>query len=436
VSDLWTCVSLLGNLDATDASLARAAELLERLDPAATYDAVLASRVYTVARRGLERLPEAGNGKVVLARLCELEAGEEIRRGAAAAETRAVLEQLRTSRARLIKGLPLRERYTDRSLRHEGDIDVQVPDWSAGRALAGWLRARGWLWDTQEYPWLKWTDGGDLYGQLTLVLPDNADPVARVDLHIGPFSVGHAGLLPLVGWTDATVLGLPARVPDDETALAIIAAHSLNDGYLSMKDINDIHTLLSTGIGPDWASTVELCRCAGATEALWQLRAETARCYPQHPAPAGPIRAVLSGTRELPHQRARRVARLALRDERARRRRPTTAAAVAWDAYRYFSADLTPRLSPTRPAVPAPTSGLRRRDLCWRLLPAETWRRLRAGPTVPVGRVIEDSIADGLLLSRSRQGVAVSVGGDVFVPTVWGDLHPESVALATKLAGE
>jgi Uncharacterised nucleotidyltransferase len=428
MSDYWECISLIGRIDTRDDELRRGAAILDTLDARTAYDLVLLSRVYTIARRNLERLPETH----LLGMLRELEDTEERRRKEAAGEMRAVIARLPAVSARLIKGLPLRERYDRPDLRHEGDIDIQVPDWRTGRDLAIWLRSRGWQWDTMEFPWLKWTDEGNLYGQLTLTTPDNTAPVARVDLHMGPFSVGHAGLMPLLGWTDATVLGMPARVPDSETALALIAAHSLNDGHLSMKDVNDVHMLLSTGGALDRGSIEELCRSVHAAGALRQLLAETARCYPEHEPPSGRIPRVLHRSKETKQQRARRVARLTYLDERSRGRGRIEAASTAWEALRYYSTDLTPRVTRNGRSPLAPTPPYRRRDLCWRLLPAETWRSL--GPPTPVSdRVIEEFIAPGLVLHRSSHAASVCLGDEVFVPTVWGNVHPQSLALAGSL---
>lgn len=427
--DHWYCVSRLGKLDASDEELASAVALVAALDPDEVYAAVLASRVYTIAQRNLERTPRNRTADAVLASLCELAESEALRRARAAPETRAVLEHAGSGAARVIKGLPLRERYAQPHLRHEGDIDLQAPDWAAGLRVASWLRQRGWQWDTTEFPWIKWDDHGHLYGQLTLVLPDNDAPYARVDLHIGPFSVGHAGVMPLVGWERATVLGIAVEVPNRETTVALIAAHALNDGILSMKDVNDLHVVLSDHAPTDWASVEELCRHVHATDVLRQLLAVTGRVYPEHGLPSTHGPAAL-GHRETPAGRARRVARLAFRDERSRGAGLVAAARSAREAERYFAADLTPRLaSPALPAPPLP----RRRSACWRLLPEQTWRSLSADGVRPRG-VTEDVLGADLVLLRGPRGTAVRAGTEVFVPTIWGGVHPESVALARQAA--
>lgn len=432
-SPFWSALAVVGKVDVTDAELAEVLPLVETLDPRELYEAILASRVYTIARCNLERLPEDGNTKTVLSFLHELESEERLRRDRARGETRAVLEQAGRTGARVIKGLPLREWYRQPELRHEGDIDLQVPDWPRGRQLADWLRDRGWQWDTQEFPWVKWTETEHIYGQLTLVLPDNADPFARVDLHIGPFSVGHAGLLPLVGWEAGTVMGVPATVPSREAALALVAAHAVNDGFLSMKDVNDMHVLLADQPPPDWASIEELCRSAHAVPALQDLLGMTKRIYGiGAPGRAGPPR-YLSTRKETPGGRARRVARLTFRDERARGASLPRATLLARQAQRYFSARLTPRLG--RASIPGPIQRFQRRNLCWRLIPEERWRAfVAAGSNGSLGPLVEQAIGPGLQLVRAGQGSIVRCGREVFVPTVWGEIHPDSVALASQVA--
>jgi hypothetical protein len=427
----WRVVSVLGQIDLDDAALARVAPEVGSLDPALLYDHILASRVYTLAQRHLERLD--GAATTVLARLHNLAAEESARRHAALAPTLDVLRAATQHGARVIKGLALREQYADPELRHEGDVDLQVPDWTTASALAGWLRDEGWQWDTREFPWLKWSDYGALYGQLTLVRDDNEDPYARVDLHIGPFSVGHAGLLAMVGWTTGEVLGVPAFIPNLEQSLALIAAHAMNDGALSMKDVNDVRVLVESG-HPDWSTVVELCRGASALPALRDLLRATAAIYPATGLQRLPGRRYLSIGSEETSARARRIARLAWRDERRRGRGPLRAAVMASGAHRYFSAQLAPRLAPdTRTTLRAAE---RRRDVCWRLFPRETWARWVDSPEVKgtiSGPTTKEELGTQLELYRQGTGQVVRLGNDVFIPTVWGDVGASSVALAADV---
>ena len=428
----WTCIALLARLEPAAEHRSRAAELLEILDPEEVYARILASRVYLPARETLGQLPPTEQVATVQKRLDELITAERLRCAAARPELTAVLAEAPALGARIMKGLALREHHRRPELRHEGDIDLHVPEWNAALATSRWLRQRGWVWDTTEFSWLKSTDGGHLYGQLTLVLPDNDDPISRVDLHIGPYSVGHAGNMPLAGWRDTTVLGVPAQEPDRETTLALIAAHALNDGVMSMKDINDLYELLVRENRTDWATVEELCRSAQAVDVLAQLLALTGQIYPELGLPAGAVNGPLALSLT-PAERADRAARYAYRDERARGADDDAAIAVAEEARRYYSADLRPRVAP--PGSPVPP---RNRQTCCRLLPASTWESLAANVSldraddVPID---ETQWEPGLTLITQGPGTVLRAGDEIFVPTVWGEVHPSSLALASRLAG-
>ncbi|WP_329563509.1 nucleotidyltransferase family protein [Streptomyces uncialis] len=427
----WRCVTLLGRLDATDEHRSEAADLLPALDPDELYGQILGSRVYLPALANVRLLEPTSRTAAVLGHLEALVTQEQQRRAAAHDETLTVLTGAAARNAQVIKGLSLREHYARPELRHEGDIDLHVRDWSSAWSVVEMLRARGWDWDTTEFSWLKWTDGGHLYGQLTLVLPDNETPVSRVDLHIGPFSVGHAGNMPLTGWRIADVMGVRSTVPDCETELALIAAHALNDSVLSMKDVNDLHTILQQPASTDWATVEELCRAAQAQDVLAQLLSVTGNVYPEHEVRSAtrPEALVL---RQAAEERVDRAARLALRDELARRGSAEAAERMAQEARRYYSADLRPRVIGSTDTV-SPLG--RNRHTCVRLLPLSTWSRLKKDTPVPhVVEHSEQSWAPGLRLVTSGSGQVVRASDEIFVPTVWGDVHPTSLALADQLS--
>src|SRR5262249_32302997 len=136
--------------------------------------------------------------------------------------TRSVVRAAARTGVRVIKGLAMQPRYPEPAARHVGDIDLQAADWATAWPLVAGLRADGWPWDLMEYPWLKWDEAGLLYGQLGFLRWAGETPLARVDVHIGAFSVGHAGRLPLVGWEPGEVAGQVVSVPDLETAVALI----------------------------------------------------------------------------------------------------------------------------------------------------------------------------------------------------------------------
>jgi len=429
----WACVALLGRLNATAAQHAQVAELLETLDPDEVYARILASRVYLPARETLHHLPPSECVLAIGKRLDELIASERQRCAAARPELIAILSAAPTLGVGVMKGLALREYHPRPELRHEGDIDLHAPNWATALATSDWLRRRGWVWDTTEFSWLKRTDGGHLYGQLTLVLPDNDDPISRVDLHIGPYSVGHEGNMPLAGWRETEVVGVAARVPDRETTLALIAVHALNDCVRSMKDVNDLYVLLARQADTDWATVEELCRSAQATDVLSQLLAMTGDVYPELGRGAGEVNGplVLSQTSA---ERADSAARFAYQDERARGAEHDTATAVAEEARRYYSADLRPRVTPPDQTVPPPA---RNRRTCCRLLPANTWSALAVAPSSPADEIpyTEEPWEPGLTLVTAGPATVLRMGDEIFVPTVWGDVHPDSLALGSRLAG-
>ncbi len=426
----WLAVAGLGKLGATGAELADLGSCLAGLDPGVLYERIVASRVYTAAERSLAEVGWPG-ADAVLARLRRLAADETERRTLARPPVLAILRAAARFRARVIKGMALRELYPEPALRHEGDLDVQVPAWPDALALTGWLRRSGWCWDTREFPWLKWTDRGHIYGQFSLVLPGNEDAFARADVHIGPFSVGHCGLLPMAGWQQGEVLGVPVTVPDRETSIALIVAHSVNDGIVSMKDLNDLHLLLSGPAGPDWGSVEELCRSFGGLEAMSQLLSALAATYPGQHVHAGGAPGYLAYGPQIQARRAGRFADLARQDELSRGAGAGEAERAADEARRYFSAALAPHLS--EEVSSGPDEGQRSRRLCWRLLPRETWAAL-GDTSARVRARSRRTLAPGLELARSQAGTVMSVGAEYFVPTVWGGVHPESIALAATLA--
>jgi hypothetical protein len=352
---------------------------------------------------------------------------------------REVVEAAAGLDGRIIKGLCVQSLYPLPGLRHLGDVDVQYPHWPGAIRMVGWLRERGWVYDTAEYPWLKWHEGGPLYGQLSLVYPDNAQPYARVDLHIGAFSVGHSGLLPLTGWRAGSALGAPATVPGVEDSIAITAAHALCDQMLSIKDLNDLYALVMDTT-PDWVSVFECCRAAGAGGALGTLLDAARAVYPQDADAFGRPTGRLTRLDLHPPDARRRAgafAGLAYRDERSRGAGVLAAARTARAARRYFAAELTPRTAVRGDG--APGSDRRGRGRCWRLVPSEIWASLPSAAAGGSGRVrygepAREELGAGLSLLTVADAAVIVCGADVFIPTIWGKIAPASVALAADIA--
>jgi len=420
----WQAVTALGRLDGVGGVDLRG------LDPVRLHEALVMSKVVRIA---VTRL--AGTGGPLLDQLLATDEAERHRHATTAELTRNVVVAAAETGVRLIKGLAVRPYYPEPEARHIGDIDLHATDWAATRALVTRLRADGWPWDLLEYPWLKWDEAGLLYGQLGLLRFAEGVPLARVDIHIGAYSVGHAGRLPLTGWEPAQVLGVPVSVPNRESAVALIAAHALGDTRLSMKDINDLHVLVGDG-RLDWSSVVELCRCAYATEVLGQLLAELVTVYPRAGLPSGlPYMPRLVSGGLASEGRGSHFAWHTYGDERARGASEEEASLLAKEASRYFSGDLRPYLSK---AATEPGDGLTPgRNVCWRLLPEPVWSSWTADLPAPAGPATparDHRLADGLTLRQRGPARVVVIGDDVFVPTVWGGVDPDSVRLAAETA--
>jgi hypothetical protein len=432
-------VMTLGSLQPDEDRLGRALAFGEKeLPPPDLHRLLRASKVSRLARAALAGRLSSGWTRQLYGLLDAEVAEDDEWQASALPVMRTAVEAATRLDAVIMKGLPVQSLYPDPGLRHVGDIDAHYRSWPAAQALVRWLRSSGWVCDTDEYPWLKWHETGVIYGQLSFVYPDNKAPVARVDLHIGPFSVGFAGLLPLSGHREGSALGIAAKVPTAETSISIVAAHAVCDQLLSVKDINDLHVLVADDV-PDWASVMESCRAVHAEPVLAQLLRVLRDCYPQDAERLPPSVGLQSRPQSrlqlaapAGERRARSFARLAYADERSRGAGVMTALRRAQTARRYFSASLTPRTGSGSDGGPVP--GNRGRGACWRLVPEEIWRDLPASDDA--GPVRHEELDAELTLAARGSSVVLRWGPDVFVPTVWGVLTPASVKLARDVAGD
>ncbi|MFJ2166187.1 nucleotidyltransferase family protein [Streptomyces griseofuscus] len=432
--DTQTAIMTLGRTEPPSSTVAAALNTLDgEITPEDLYAILSRSKVTRLAHAALDGHTDSPWTNRLYELLAEEVRQDDAWQADAAPKMREVVDAVQEFGGRIIKGLCAQSVYPRPELRHLGDVDVQFPQWSAARPLVDWLRERDWVYDTDEMPWLKWHDNGAVYGQVSLVYPDNKNPYARVDLHIGAFSVGHAGLLPLVGWRTGTALGRLATVPGVETSIAITAAHALCDQMLSVKDVNDLHALVSDTT-PDWVSVSELCRSVRAQGALARVVNAVRQAYPESTAVLPPDlgeETALELTPPGPEARAEAFAALAHEDERARGADETAATALADSARHYFSADLSPRVAdPDGAAAPGDPG----RDRCWRLVPREVWETLAetAADGTPA-EVTSIELAAGMTLFDGANAWAVRYGRDVFVPTVWGEISRDSLALARRL---
>ncbi len=433
VRDQFDLVRRIGRLDPDQALITPVVRSIDSGECSVEdlFAALCASSVTTFAIASLQAVPVGAGAGALLGMLKKYEEEDRAWGDQVIGVMRRVVVKAAEEGGHVIKGLANQSLYPVPQSRHMGDVDLHFPTCDAALGIIKWLRDEGWDWDTSEFPWLKWHESGMTYGQLSLILPGSAEPPARVDLHFGPFSIGHAELMPLAGWRPGSALEVPASTPSPESAIALTAAHALNDQMISMKDVNDLHCL--TGPDIDWPTTTELCRGAGAEPVLGRYLVELARAYPDDRPPSLPGAAALGHRKPAPLPRARAFARHAYRGAISRGQRRPAAVRLASDAFRYYRADLAPRASSSPVPLPIPRWRLRHR--CWRLLPQQSWAGLAREPMT--GQPTrEERLAGEMSLILADNAAVVLVGNDVFVPTLWGDVGPRSTGLAYRLAGD
>jgi hypothetical protein len=331
--------------------------------------------------------------------------------------------------AGVIKGRATDRFYPVPGLRHVGDLDLHVQSWDAAVPLLSDLRGLGWEWDCAELPWLKWL-GGRPYGQWALVVRHAGRPVLRLDLHVGPYSVGYRGVVPRLDTEPAEVDGVAAVAATAETTLVLLAVHAAGDARLSLKDVHDCACVLQAG-EVDWARVRDAAARAGTEDVLDQLLAAVAVLYELDSVPTyRPRSRPLPLRAGSPRSRAAYIARLAFRQQPGP---PWSRLSTAAGAYRAYTRDLSIRPGRGRgPVAPA-----RQRDrnprTCWRFVPEQVWRRLPPGDVDGhPGQGVE--LAHDLWLVTAPTAAAARLDRDVFVPTVDGRLGAPSLALAARLA--
>ena len=427
-ADVWLAMQRLGSLDPGPDAVAAALDALRAAGPSAPEIAgrLVQGKVAQLAAANLAPAdrdgPLAGELRALLAdHLRELAPW----RRDAEPHVRAVLALAAGHGGRVMKGLATRRLYPDAALRHLGDVDLHFPALDLALPCLRAMRDAGWAWDPLEVPWIKWDERGTPYGQWGLARDIGHALPVRVDVHVGPYSVGHLGLLPVLGFTDGCVEGVRLPCTGPEVSLAVLAAHAETESLLSFKDVNDAYVLGRAG-PIDWQSTRELCRAAGVERALAELMARVRAAYgiPEAHAP----RAWSVPTRRVGRlRRALRTVRLTFRQER-RRRSAAAALARLPGCFRYFTADLRPRARDR--AGPRPAGRLRRRWLCWRLLPESIWSHLGPAPPAGARAAPGEVLAGGLELLDDGRACVARLGGDVFVPTLWGPVSRRALALA------
>src|SRR5207245_3454740 len=119
-----------------------------------------------------------------------------------------------------------------------------------------------------------------------------------------------------------------------------------------------------------------------------------------------------------PHRwgRALRIAHATYRQCRLRTS-PIHAGLRAWEALRYYTVDLTPRVGHPRPV--APDRQFRTQSLCWRMIPMSMWHSMEAGALTSRSSWSFEPLVDGVELIRAVDSCVVRWGEEIFVPTVW-----------------
>lgn len=212
-------------------------------------------KVVTIAAANLDRIVARGAGVGAdaareLRKLVEDAAREAHKHRAIIEEEAATFAGLlprlgsREGDVAVLKGLCNARFYPAPYMRWMRDLDVFVATWESAMLLLDVLLEAGFGYDTKEHPWIKADEanGRPVYGQIFLLRPVG-DDFSRVDIHFGTYSAGFSGYLQS-SLTDRlqTVRAGSATLPvlRPERALLLAQAHALSDGYVAIKDVNDL----------------------------------------------------------------------------------------------------------------------------------------------------------------------------------------------------
>lgn len=329
-------------------------------------------------------------------------------------------------KAVVIKGLANRTLYSQPWMRSAGDVDLHYDSLIQAEDHALSLRSLGWSWDEVELPWIKWSPTGKIYGQISMVYGTDMPNRARVDMHVGPYSVGNVGTIPLSGRRSRNLEGRSLDAPDPHEALAIMAAHAAGDCYLYMKDVNDAALLIGEG-GVDFTAARSLCSESGVEEVLDQILTWVRRIYCVGPTPKGDPNGPIPPGRENRRLRSLFMGHHSYRVHRSHSSRLASAAqGILTTAY--YSANLSPRVSRLAwPRIPSPR--YRRPWWCWRLVPQSLHERWMSHTNDRCSIPLDELLDAGMTLRTSGRGAIVEWAGEKFVPTVWGRVSEDSLNL-------
>lgn len=267
-------VILLGRTNPTETDLALAANLLVSappLDFTVVRRLARLNKVFPPLRANLARLPSEVTGGL-LAALEEETARLDLDRG-----RDRVIERLTWALALLgeveervmaIKGLSLLFLLPDYRLRGLGDLDLLFPDGRGLSRAARILQRNGFqLLEVGEAPlvYRAWVEGE---GRDTIASHYSVfGPGCKFDMHSHELIAMGAALSGIDFWKRGRSVPLGQGrvwVPSPEDALLLLLLHAVDHGYLTLKDLNDAHALLSEfGLHLDWdylAGQVTVCR--------------------------------------------------------------------------------------------------------------------------------------------------------------------------------
>lgn len=322
-----------------------------------------------------------------------------------------------------MKGISVRWLYPTNRQRDVGDLDVVVDTVRDAWALTRDLRASGYIYLDRELPWLKRdVVTGALYGQVRLTAPDK-DRLS-IDIHAGPYSIRHCGLMPLERSADLPS-GSGLTLDDD---LCAVVANAGGDYFVTAKLVNDLALFLAQEVDvPYVRATLDqggllpfLGACLAIVEDLCDLQPEqrnrleqlrsglSAEPVPSLVVPDAAVRC------DVTVAHARRVA--------ARLPDPAVTDEVAESAREAYSSDHPLRIvdaSSAQSTVPGELNNW----TCVRFVPvefaaaADTYAH--AAAPVPLGEEIaRESLDPEITRVTYAAGDLVVAADDEFVPTV------------------
>jgi hypothetical protein len=398
--------------------------------------------VVELATHNLEAMSPDTPQAVLLSRLLRDCTGLRSRRwDMRSRETIEALQFVRAANGILIKGMALQRFYPLGLVRHRGDIDVLVEDFSDALCLMESLYSAGWKWDSHEVPWIKWAPGGELYGQWPMVWDQGDGAYLRIDIHVGVYSVGFVGRLRLEGIETEEFFGVQLKTHRPEECIALIVAHAAANHHLTMKDINDIGAISRSRI-VDWSKVDLLCKQVGLSSALVQCVTFVDQLYSIRPSVAygdDVFRTAghISTNPPSRHQRAWANARLTSVCARMDGSLPRSLV-LSGLAYLYYSSKLEPRLGNS--ILNIANQRWRNEWLCWRLIPEQLWTEMKVDSSVVADvrqdREIINLHGRSVRLTVDAGAMAVSAVKCLFIPTVSGAISRNSIQLAWSMMHE